>query len=167
MDYRVPHSAVDNLPTEIMSEAVLERAWPASEMTILAEFEHVAGLTAGQRIVYTTMVYAREVDNGGLKQFLNNSSGMLAADVLASLKALQADALHEALKRVLSYFPEGIVPVDQMARREEVAGFSQDQLALLKQHEDRVYAEGGFESVLAPCWSSYISAHEQEFFLDA
>jgi len=102
-DFRIPRATTQNMSDEELFWAVIEPIWPDSE--VHDELKRIEHGTPGQRALYTATLFAREVDNGGLAQFLSNSSGMYAKYVKEGLRLLGADALLtilvEALRRHL------------------------------------------------------------------
>lgn len=110
----------------------MDPVWPDNEE--VDELEHVQNITPGQRAVHVTMLYAREVDNGGMKQFLSNSSSMYYQSVLEGLDLLGAGELYESLKQVLGYLPNGSPSSDWEERRRAVAAFSSDQRTAIRTH---------------------------------
>jgi len=143
--------------------AVVERVWPTVE--ILDELEHIAKATRGQRTIYTTMLYAREVDNGGIRQFLSNSSGMYSQFVAEGLRVLGAEALGVAFGTFMSYFPDRHPPTNREQRNQLLENFSKAQWDAIKTHEREVYRTGGFERHLVPYWVAHINGHPSDFFL--
>lgn len=143
--------------------AVVEPFWPTAE--IIDELEHIAKATQGQRAIYATMLYAREVDNGGVKQFLSNSSGMYSHSVAEGLRVLDAASLRAAFETIMSYFPDSHPPIDREERKRLLKNFSEGQWVAIRTHEKDVYKTGGFEANLVPYRVRYIKEHPADFFL--
>ena len=162
-EFRIERGSVIGMSDEDLCWAVVEPVWPTAE--ILDELEHISNATRGQRAVYTTMLYAREVDNGGIKQFLSNSSGMYSETVAEGLRVLDSEALLRAFETVLSYFPDSHPPIDREERKKLLESFSREQWDAIKTHEREVYGSGGFEKNLVPYWVRYINEHSPDFFL--
>ena len=110
------------------------------------------------------MLFAREVDNGGLRQFLGNSSGMYWRNVVTGLELLNANEQLTALLTALNIFPGGEPSLEQSERKEVLNRMNASQQAAIRSAEDGVYAAGGFEEMLRPRWKRYIDAHPDEFF---
>lgn len=149
--------------------AVMDRAWPTDEVVSSddSELEYLNRITLGQQALYTTMVYAREVDNGGVKQFMRNSSGLYTACVLDGLELLNVPELRRPLEQLVNAFPGGDVPTAWQVRREDFDLVSVEELSATRAHEDSIYGKGGFENYLIPYWEAYIQQHPEEFFLTA
>jgi hypothetical protein len=140
----------------------VEPIWP--DQLYEDELARIAQGTAGQQAIYCTMLFAREVDNGGLRQFLANSSGMYWRNVATGLKLLSASEHLTALSTALNVFPEGQPSLEQSERKEVLNRMNPTQLAAIRSAEDTVYGAGGFEESLRPRWKLYIDAHPDEFF---
>jgi hypothetical protein len=110
------------------------------------------------------MLFAREVDNGGLRQFFANSSGMYWRNVVTGLKLLGADEILTALSTALSVFPEGEPSLEQSARKDVLNRTSAGQQAAIRSAEKSVFGAGGFEELLRPRWKLYLDTHPNEFF---
>lgn len=162
-EFRIDRTSVRGMSDEDLCWAVVDPVWPTAE--IVDELEHIAHATRGQRAIFTTMLYAREVDNGGIKQFLSNSSGMYSHSVAEGLRVLNAAALHAAFEAALSFFPHSYLPTDREERKQLLKNFSKEQWDAIRRHEDEVYRTGGFEKNLVPYWVSYINEHPADFFL--
>ncbi len=164
-DYRILLASVAHSNQRDLRWAVVDPVWPDEET--LDELEHISTATAGQRAVYTTMLFAREVDNGGLRQFLHNSSSLYSQHVLDGLSVLGATDMHEALSFSLALFPDGKPSPSQVRRKQILQALSAEQQKALEVYEKAIYSTGGFEEGLVPLWSRYIWAHPDEFFLDS
>jgi hypothetical protein len=163
VELRIDRNSVRGMSDEDLCCAVVDPVWPTAE--IVDELGHIAKATPGQRTIYSTMLYAREVDNGGLRQFLSNSSGMYSQSVSEGLRLLDAAVLHPGFETVLSYFPDSHAPTDRKKRKQLLENFSKGQWEAIGAHEKDVYGMGGFETVLVPYWVRYINEHPGDFFL--
>jgi hypothetical protein len=141
----------------------VEPIWP--DQLYEDELARIAQGTAGQQAIYCTMLFAREVDNGGLRQFFANSSGMYWRNVVTGLKRLGASEILTALSTALDVFPEGEPSLEQSERKEVLKRMNASQQAAIRSAEDSVYRAGGFEDLLRPRWKFYIDTHLDEFFL--
>lgn len=130
------------------------------------ELAHIAQGTPGQRAVYSTMLFAREVDNGGLQQFLGNTSGLYWRNVVEGLELLGADKHLSALNTILQFFPESNPPLEREERQATLLSLDDAQKKSLRDAEDGLYGAGGFEPLLVPLWKQYIETHPVEFFTD-
>ncbi len=164
-DYRIPKLYVQNLDEEALFWAVIEPIWP--DNSIKDELEHISQGTPGQRALYATTLFMREVDNGGLEQFFWNSSGLYSEEVLKGFQQLGMDHHAELVKKAFSFFPDGKVPIDWERRRDylESKGFDSavDQVKdFLAPLNEELYGE----EKLYPYFKRYIESHNKEFFLD-
>lgn len=57
------------------------------------------------------MIFAGEVDNGGLRQFFSNSSGDMSEETLEALGRINAQCA-DILEEAMACFPDGNVPKD-------------------------------------------------------
>jgi hypothetical protein len=162
IDFRIPRAAVEGVDDEALCWSVVERIWP--DQLYEDELARIAQGTAGQQAIYSTMLFAREVDNGGLGQFLANSSGMYWKNVVTGLKLLGANEHLAALLTALNVFPEGEPSLEQSERKRVLNRMNAIQQAAIRSAEDGVYGAGGFEELLRPRWKLYINAHPNEFF---
>jgi hypothetical protein len=161
-DFRIPRVTTQNMSDEELFWAVIEPIWPDSE--VHDELKRIEHGTPGQRALYTTTLFAREVDNGGLAQFLSNSCGMYAKYVKEGLRLLGADALLTIFLEALRLFPEGDVPVDLEARRKLINGFLSSNEKIFEKLDEKLYQNGSVEEQLYPYFKKYIAEHPSEFF---
>src|SRR5271165_1263369 len=162
-DFRIPRSAVEGADDETLCWAVVEPIWP--DQLYEDELARIAKGTAGQQAIYCTMLFAREVDNGGLRQFFANSSGMYWWNVVTGLKLLGANQHLAALATALDVFPGSEPSLEQSERKEVLTRITAAQQAAIRSAEESIYEAGGFEQLLLPRWTEYINAHPKEFFL--
>jgi hypothetical protein len=162
IDFRIPRSAVEGADDEALCWAVVEPIWP--DQLYEDELARISRGTAGQQAIYCTMLFAREVDNGGLSQFFANSSGMYWRNALSGLNLLGANEHLAAISIALNVFPRGEPSLEQSGRKEILNHMNAGQRAAFRSAEDIVYRAGGFEELLRPLWKRYIDAHPDEFF---
>lgn len=96
--------------------------------------EHgVEGLSRLQRDALCTVNFQAEVNNGGIHQYLYNSSGDFAKETPAVFRRMRAEVAAEILEQVNSLFgPEG-PPIEREVRIEKLDGFSvEDELRIDK-----------------------------------
>ena len=164
VDFRISRSAVEGLSDEAVCEEVVYPIWPDSHEDNEAELARIAKGTPGQQAIYSTMIFAREVDNGGVSQFLRNSSGMYWRHVVAGLQLLGAHEHLSALSAALSFFPGGEPPLNRSERQSVWRNLDANLKAMISAAEKRVFQAGGFEQLLVPKWKAYIDSHPEEFF---
>jgi len=162
-DLRIHHSSVVGLNDEELCWAVIDPIWPTAktedELALLDQG------TKGQQAIYVTMLYAQEVDNGGLTQFFGNSSGMLWQHVRSGLQLLGAPEHIALITAAIEAFPQGAPSLEQSERKQALRELTQEQRNLWRAGERRVYALGGFFAGLRPVWAQYIQTHPEDFFL--
>jgi len=126
-------------------------------------------LTHGEQLVYTLICdLDGEVKNGGLHQYLTNSSGDRAEDVKGYLSELGATELRSMFDEVSLFFPDRVIPKDR-AEREAVL-WPRDEpakSAIMDQVEviERRYV--GYWDDLWQRVMDYVEAHRAEFSLPA
>ncbi len=105
------------------------------------------------------LVFMGEVDNGGVIQFLSNSSGDMAAETVKALQRIDnrvADSLTEALK----YFPDGIAPRNRDERNALIDQFEEDIEKRLDELDGAVYEVE--VNIDRQCYE-FIQAHKNDF----
>ena len=163
-DFRIPRAIADGLSEAELYWAVIEPIWP--DIHVKDELAHIARGTPGQRAIYATTLFAREVDNGGLAQFFSNSSGMYTKHVEEGLHLLGA---HELLKTFLDaqrLFPGSAAPIDTELRRRLVDEALSGDRNVLEPFDQRLLRGSNVEAQLYPYFKTYIDTHPAEFFLD-
>lgn len=164
-DFRISRDSVVGLNQKDLCWAVVDFIWPDADIEPHYELSRVADGTPGQQAVYATMLYAQEVDNGGLKQFFLNSSGMYWRNVAAGLKLLDASEQARIFEAALDAFPEGRPSDDRAERRQVFESLSKEQKDDWRAKEDQIYRAGGFFDNLLPYWVRYIESHPKDFFI--
>jgi len=126
----------------------------------------LAELTAGQRALYALHWARSEIGNGGLHQFLHNSTGMLADEAQRGAEVIGAAEFAELFREVRTLFG-GTFPKDQGRRIGVLEGLPAEALERLEELTDRFYDLMGSrdESRLALYCTAYVDAHQHEFFL--
>ena len=72
------------------------------------EGERLSALSPEERTTYAVDAFQREVSNGGFEQYLCNSSGALAGELLDALRAVGAERVAEIYRPALARFqPHG------------------------------------------------------------
>src|SRR5215467_6304043 len=94
-DFRIAKATALGLTDEELFWAVIEPIWPNTEVELPDELARITQCTPGQRAIYATTLFAREIDNGGIAQFFRNSSGMYATQVEEGFRLLGAYDLHQ------------------------------------------------------------------------
>jgi hypothetical protein len=138
--------------------AVLEPIWPDDSVT--DELEHISQGTPGQRAIYVTTLFMREVDNGGIEQFFLNSSGIYSEEVLKGLQLLGMNEHYDIVKKAFNFFPNGKVPINWKKRQKYLRKRQKEIEAYFEPLNEQIYGE----EKIYPYFRKYIDSHPQEFF---
>ncbi len=112
-----------------------------------AEYEDVLfQLPFYDRYIWHVSRFSAEVENGGIDQFLYNSSGDYVVETLEALAAIGASKSHRALEQACALFPNGRPSKDHETRENQVREIN---ARLGDRHIDDIIAFGEFESNLA------------------
>jgi len=159
-NYRIPKSTVEGMNDEDLFWAVIEPIWPDS--SVVDELKHISYGTPGQKALYTTTLFMREVDNGGLQQFFWNSSGIYSEEVLKGFRLLGMSLHAQILEQAFKFFPNGNVSLDTLTRR-KLLDIPTDQLdAYFEPLDEQLYGE----ERLYLFFKHYIDLHPEEFFIN-
>jgi len=158
--FRIPHSKIVGMDDYEFFWAIIEPIWP--DNSVIDELEHISQGTPGQRAIYATTLFMREVDNGGLEQFFLNSSGLYSKEVLIGFQLLGMNEHAEIIKRSFNFFPNGEVPLDSEERQEYLNKKEKEIKAFFEPLSDQIYGE----ERLFPYFRKYIESHPEEFFVD-
>ena len=92
-----------------------------------AEYEDVLlQLPLYDRYIWLVCSFSEQVQNGGIDQFLFNSSGDYVAETLEALAAIGASNFHRALEQACALFPNGRPSEDHETREDQVREISAD-----------------------------------------
>jgi hypothetical protein len=84
----------------------------------LCEFGHkMESLSDPQRIFYCIQNLEREINNGGFKQFYQNSSGDFAHETYYALRVISATKTADIVRSANDQFPGRAVPKDKTERQ--------------------------------------------------
>lgn len=127
--------------------AMSERLWEKC-----GEGERLSALSPEERTTYAVDAFQREVSNGGFEQYLCNSSGALAGELLDALRAVGAERVAEiyrpALAALLTAWLED--EEERRALRDEV--LTERVSERLDQCDQRFYeCSGDLEQLLYHC----------------
>lgn len=75
-------------------------------------------LSDSEKTVYCIDQLLREIENGGLVQFIHHESGAFASDTLDSLSRIRAQVAHDIMHKLINFFPDAVVPADEDDRIE-------------------------------------------------
>jgi hypothetical protein len=159
-DYRISKASIEGMTEAEYFWALIEPLWP--DASVEDELNRISYATPGQRALYVTTLFLREVDNGGLEQFFYNSSSIYSKEVLKGFKLLGMNDHYEILKKALTAFPRGNVPFDWIERQRFLDNRRDEIKALFDPLNDKLYGE----ERLYPYFHKYISAHPADFFIE-
>lgn len=112
------------------------------------EGERLSALSPKERTTYAVDAFQREVSNGGFEQYLCNSSGALAGELLGALRAVGAEIYRPALAALLTVWLED--EEERRALRDEV--LTERVSERLDQCDERFYeCSGDLEELLYRC----------------
>jgi len=160
-DFRISRSSVAGMDDAALFWALIEPVWPHASVADADELRHIAAATPGQRALYVTTLFAREVDNGGLEQFFHNSSGLYAQSVREAFILLEAKEHQIAYESAISLFPGGKAPIDQ-ARRIRAMKAIPNRNDVFHRLDEQLEDERR----LWPFFRRYVEKHPEEFFKD-
>src|SRR5690348_5542217 len=84
-------------------------------------------LTDAERHYYAIWWLEAEASNGAFDQYFRNSSGELAHEALAGLKAVGAHRMADIFQSALNLFPNAQVPADSEERNRILDAFTPQQ----------------------------------------
>ena len=145
-----------------------EDAWEISDRTVFliamserlcakcGEGERLSALSPEERTTYAVDAFQREVSNGGFEQYLCNSSGALAGELLDALRAVGAEIYRPALAALPAAWLED--EEERRALRDEV--LTERVSERLDQRDQRFHeCSGDLEELLYRCivqnWRSF------------
>ncbi|MFX1236789.1 MAG: DUF4375 domain-containing protein [Promethearchaeota archaeon] len=130
------------------------------------ELLHILEGTPGQRALYSVILFMREVDNGGIAQFLRNSSGKYINEVLFGLELIQASDHLRILREAITIFPQSKLPLETH-KRNDILDNQLDKLQKEDQDYFHLFDEKLFgEERLYPLILDYIENNKEDFFYD-
>ena len=157
LDFRISRDTVPRWREDELVWAVVEPLW--TSMPSDGQLAHLAQATAGQQALFSTMLFALEVDNGGILQFFSNSSGMYWRNVIAGLQLFGAVEELGALRVACDLFPNAEPPVDQDQRRAVIERITKPRRAEIQD------SLASAENSLMPLWVRHIDGHPEDFFV--
>ncbi len=90
------------------------------------------------RIIVSVYRFDLELNNGGVHQFLSNSSGDLSKDIIRYLSEIGADKSYEIMNQISSYFPNNDIPQDRVSRNEAIEKIEDSYTYSIFDKENRV-----------------------------
>lgn len=160
-DFRIHRDKLDITDFGAVLWALVEPVWPGSENDDTPE--HLASATPGQRYLYSTLLFIRDVDNGGLEQAIWNLEPWLVELAIDGFVQFGASDHALAIRQALALLLGDKPPQSLVRRRRMIDKYlrsgRRDDLEFLN---ERLYGE----ERLWPKWQQYIDLHPAEFFLD-
>ena len=95
-------------------------------------------MTNVERLVFGVNWFTLEVENGGLSQYLFNSTGSIANDTCRQLRAANLTQLADLLAQALTVFPDGISPKDDEARQAIMRALPDEKEQFLSECDQQV-----------------------------
>lgn len=99
-------------------------------------------LNDSEKTVYCIDQLLREMENGGLVQFIHHESGAYAVDTLDALSRIRAQVSHDLMQQLINFFPDSLVPADEDDRIDifdRIEAECTDEIAAL---DDEYYESG-------------------------
>lgn len=166
-DYRIRKSSTQGMDDEAILWAVIEPAWNDLSLDQEGERGVAATLTPGQRGLLAVDWLSKEVYNGGIDQFLTNTTGVLAQEALEGFRMMGTDRYARILGAVLALFPGGRVPKDHEERRAAVRALPADsRKRAFSKFDEEFYSLMEVDDPIAAHGIRYLESHLGEFFSD-
>ena len=122
--------------------------------------EDLSRLSAAQLNVYIIYEMEGEVNNGGFEQYLFNSSGNNANQLISALETVGSEQTLEVARTAMALWPESKIPEDIELRREQIIGLPEQ----ITQEWDRL--DSTFSTLREPLYElvyDYIDGNRSEF----
>ena len=104
------------------------------------------------------VLFEGEVANGGISQFLSNSSGDMAEETVLAIEKIGEPETATMLREVLQCFPNGVVPKDRDARNGLMEQFDEKVEEAFDKF-DRILLE---HSLSQSCYT-FLQSHKKDF----
>lgn len=125
------------------------------------EYKAFAKLPVGLRMVFSTMVFEGEVNNGGFHQFFWNSSARYAKDALQGLIMIGAKHDAKLLAKAIDIYKKDQTKIEKFKKRPDGKGFLEsEKVSRLNALDDPFFENGDHQSTLR---INYIRAYPQKF----
>lgn len=166
-DYRISETELAHVKGDNQPWAVIEGVWTAYvDCPNRQRATFLKRLTPGQRAFLALNGLEAEVNNGGIHQYLWNSTGDLWAEAQAGLASIGADAHHRLFLKVLRLFPDRAV-LGSLRRRRNALDKIKTSVT------DRLFDTPFFKledrkrTALQTLRQAYLKTHRNEFVLPA
>jgi Domain of unknown function (DUF4375) len=118
-------------------------------------------LTPSERAFFAMTWFFREANNGGLETFFYNDAGGYTSDALRGFEQVGAQETAGLLRRATSVFPGGVVPTEEIRRRDFLCDLiTPAQKKLL---DDLTTAFYDSPEPVADLIDDYVERHPEEF----
>lgn len=101
-----------------------------------------ADLTRAEKTVYCIDCLSRDMENGGFGQLFHNDAGALCTDILEALEQIRAKNTHEVVQQMVSFFPNGEVPISEDERIETFDQLASELVDEIAECDDRFHDAG-------------------------
>jgi hypothetical protein len=145
--------------------AIIEPVWNDLQLDEDEDRKLMASMTRGQRGFIAIDWLGKEVYNGGIDQFLRNSTGVLAHEARAGFDMLGAHRYVKLLDTVFALFPDARVPKNREQRQMTLRAIPENSRRRAFAEFDRTfYKLMDEDDPIVPYAVGYIERHPIEFF---
>jgi hypothetical protein len=125
-------------------------------------------LSEGQRHVLAVAICRSEIANGGVDQFLLESTGRIWPQVLQGLRIMKAERYVKLLERVLALFPDSKAPIQTEARSKFILSLPDDKTDRLFESVNAKWDEldSSDKQNLAVFCARYVRSSPSYFFIE-
>jgi hypothetical protein len=113
-----------------------------------------------QKVFFYAEEFESEMNNGGVEQYLSNSSGDHANPCVAALQKLGRGDVGQILSQALKVFPQGSVPTSRAKRVAAIQHLNEKSKSRWEQLDALYYNKAGD---LMPALVKYVRAHRSDF----
>ena len=104
------------------------------------------------------VLFEGEIDNGGVAQFISNSSGDMVEETVFALEKIGEPKTARMLREILRCFPNGVVPKDCDARNALMEQFDEGVEAQFDKFDRSLWEH----SLLQSCYT-FLQSHKNDF----
>ena len=114
--------------------------------------------TGNVRNFLLCVLFEGEVANGGISQFLSNSSGDMAEETVLAIEKIGEPETATMLREVLQCFPNGVAPKDRDARNDLMEQFDEK----VEERFDKFDCTLMEHSLFQSCYT-FLQSHKNDF----
>lgn len=122
--------------------------------------DNISALSEAERVVYVTQWLEMEVNNGGFSQYLYNSAGNFANELVSAYEKIGAVKTAEICKEALCVFI-GEIPSDREERHDLMLSMDEDEIEETFERCDNAFYE--YEEDLESLTYAYVMQHREQF----